>query len=171
MIVRFTKGDGKPDTLTCIRDDGSRTWSPVGAGVGVEHDLTHYAVETTLGFREAFLGMLEAGRDIADFGTKDGRKDTYPREALVAECLVGLVQISISKTNPLTVAEIQEQLTAVCANSALGAPGIADFDIDRVRETLLGLITRWHSLPPGSSMELPFPSSEDAADLRLSIIG
>jgi len=158
MIVRFTKGDGKPDTLTCIRDDGSRTWSPVGAGVGVIHDLTHYAVETTLGYREAFLGMLEAGRDIEDFGTKDGRKDIYPREALVAESLVGLVQISVTDANPLTTAEIQEQLTAVCANAGLDAPGIADLDIDRARETLLALIARWRELPRGASMDLPFPA-------------
>jgi len=159
MIVRFTKGDGKPDTLTCIRDDGSRTWSPVGAGVGVEHDLAHYAVETTLGFREAFLGMLEAGRDIDDFGTRDGRKDTYPHEALLAESLVSLVQISVSQTTPLTVAGIQEQLTAVCANSGLGEPDIADGDIDRARVTLLGLMARFRELSPGTSMDLPFPAN------------
>jgi len=159
MIVRFTKGDRKPDMLTCIRDDGTRTWSPVGAGVGVVHDLTHYAVETTLGFRQAFLGMLEAGRDIEDFGTKEGRKDTYPREALIAESLVGLVQISVTESNPLTIAEIQEQLTAVCTNAGLDAPDIAGVDIERARQTLLDLLVRWRDLPPGASMDLPFPAN------------
>jgi len=32
MILRFTKGDGKPDTLTCVRDDGSVTFASSSVG-------------------------------------------------------------------------------------------------------------------------------------------
>ena len=156
MTVRFTKGDGKPDSLTCIRDDGTRTWSPVGATVGPEHDLAHYAVETTLAYRDAFLGMLAAGRDIADFGTKNGIKDVYPTEAIVAEHLVGLIQLSLRQ--PLTTVDIIDQFAASLNNAGITAPDIEAMDIDRARENYLALIDRWRSLLPGESMDLPFPT-------------
>ena len=41
--------------------------------MGVLHDLIHYVVETTLGYREAFFGLLAAGWDIQDFGAIDRR--------------------------------------------------------------------------------------------------
>jgi hypothetical protein len=91
MIIRCTKGkQNKPDTLTCVRDDGSITWEH--SAVGIPHDLLHFAVETTLGYRSAFYGLVAAGCDIGAFGTKEGEKDTYPTEALWAKTLVGLLQ-------------------------------------------------------------------------------
>ena len=102
MIIRFTKGDGKPDVMTCVRDDGSVTWSPVGASVGAHHDLRHYAVETTLGYTQAFFGLLASGRDIQSFGTKDGVKDHYPEEAMWAEWIVGVLQFPAVSGHPLT---------------------------------------------------------------------
>jgi hypothetical protein len=50
--------------------------------------MLHYVVETTLGFREAFFGLIAQGRDIASFGTRDGKKDTYTQEEGDAELLV-----------------------------------------------------------------------------------
>lgn len=51
MRVHIKKGrDGRP-TLTCIRADGSRTWSRVHPFFPL-HDLTHYAVESVLGLNQ-----------------------------------------------------------------------------------------------------------------------
>ena len=51
MVIRFKKGKNrpkhKPDTLTCIRDDGSVTWTHLHRGF-VQHDFAHYVVERTL---------------------------------------------------------------------------------------------------------------------------
>ncbi len=59
VLIRFKKGKNqhkhKPDTLTCIRDDGSVTWTHIQRGF-VQHDFAHYVVETTFGFQNAFFG-------------------------------------------------------------------------------------------------------------------
>jgi hypothetical protein len=158
MIVRFTKGGNKPDALTCIRDDGSQTWSPVGAGVGVVHDFTHYAVETTLGCTEAFYAMVAAGRDIESFGTKNGRKDVYPVEAIQVEHLVGLLQLSFVSGNPFTTPEILDLLAAESANSGIPMSDLTDSQIDAAREKFQTLFARWSALAPGESIDLPFPA-------------
>jgi hypothetical protein len=53
-------------SLTAVRPNGSRTWSRLHPFFPA-HDLLHYAVETTLGFHEAFFGLLAAGWAIDDF--------------------------------------------------------------------------------------------------------
>ena len=70
MVIRFKKGKNrskhKPDTLTCIRDDGSVTWTYLHHEFALQ-DLAHYVVETTLGLENAFLGLIAKGYDIPDF--------------------------------------------------------------------------------------------------------
>lgn len=104
MVVQFTKHADKPPTLTCIRDDGSVTWFSAGHNgeFFVAHDLLHYAVETTLGYSSAFYGMVAAGRDLNNFGTKGGQSDSrpYSEEALRAEQLVGLIQVLFPTEEP-----------------------------------------------------------------------
>jgi len=139
----------------------NRNYDLVGTdAVGVLHDLTHYAVETTLGLREAFFGMLSSGRDIDSFGTKDGRKDFYPYEALLAEGLVGLVQVAFVGGDAMTSAEIMQQWTLSRANAGLDAPAVTVNQVDAVRSALRALVERWDAVEAGQSMELAFPSRD-----------
>jgi len=72
MIIRLSKGkNDKSGTLTCLRDDGSSTWQK-SSDYFAYHDLIHYAVETTLGFRDAFLGLVAKGKGLDEFGTRNG---------------------------------------------------------------------------------------------------
>ncbi len=67
--------------LQCERDDGSATWQRQQgrhARFFPLHDLTHYAVETRLGFRQGFFGLIAAGWDIEDT-TGKGRRGPLPR--------------------------------------------------------------------------------------------
>ena len=61
MVIYFKKGKHrwkrKPHTLTCVRDDGSVTWTHLPRGI-VQHDFAHYVIETTLGLKNAFLGLV-----------------------------------------------------------------------------------------------------------------
>ena len=151
MIVRFTKGQDRPDTLTCVRDDGSSTWEP--SKVGVRHDLIHYAVETTLGYRDAFFGMVAGGRDIADFGTKNGRKDVYTPEEGWAEHLVGLLQWpAVGGGTGLD----DEALNAF--QTQYGAPPVPAEQLARIRAEIGALSARWAAIPPGGTLELVFPA-------------
>jgi hypothetical protein len=72
MIIRFTKAknEDRPSTITCFRDDGTTTGMP-STPFFVRHDLTHYAVETVLGLRTAFFGLLAQGWEISSFEERE----------------------------------------------------------------------------------------------------
>src|SRR5688572_21044751 len=84
--------DGRA-VLRVVRADGSSTWQvhdgPQAAFFPF-HDLTHLAVETVLGTRDGFYGLLADGWDIADTGGR-GARGPLPPEALLVEHLVGLL--------------------------------------------------------------------------------
>src|SRR3954452_16748139 len=90
MIIEFTKRKDGNTVLRCVRDDGSATWQrnenqhalffPV-------HDLTHYAVETELGFQRGFYGLIAEGWEIAETTGKTPR-GALPNETLEVEYLV-----------------------------------------------------------------------------------
>jgi len=68
LRVRFSKRSDGVVTLQCVRKDGSVTWQRHDKhGVFFSfHDLSHFAVETVLGFRQGFYGLLADGWDITD---------------------------------------------------------------------------------------------------------
>ncbi|MBA3657043.1 MAG: hypothetical protein H0W69_06810 [Gemmatimonadaceae bacterium] len=77
------------DVLTCIREDGTRTWSKLHAAFPI-HDITHFAVESELRAANGFFGLLAQGWDITDFGLPDKRA-LMPLEALWVEHVVGVI--------------------------------------------------------------------------------
>jgi hypothetical protein len=54
------------------------------------HDLTHYAVETALGYRRGFFGLIAEGWDIEET-TGETPRGSLPPEALEVERIVGLL--------------------------------------------------------------------------------
>jgi hypothetical protein len=165
MIIRFTKGKkGKPDTLACVREDGSSTWEP--SQVGIRHDLIHYAVETVLGYKDAFFGLVAGGRDISDFGTKNGKKDTYTAQEAWAEHIVGLLQWpSVAGGPALSPAEFLDMLTATQAASGTPVPTITTEQLVQIRSLVDSLHARWAALPPGNTLEVEFTPNEDTPRL------
>jgi hypothetical protein len=152
VVIRFTKGKDKQDTLSCLRDDGSTTWERARAGV--LHDLIHYVVETTLGYREAFYGLLAAGWDIQEFGEIDprtGRKPAIPVEAGRTEGIVGLLQMDV-----LGVARFEE---GVASLAEWNLPHLAPEILDRMRQDIHALHQQWEQVPPGGHIELLFETS------------
>ncbi|HEY5060709.1 MAG TPA: hypothetical protein VII52_04185, partial [Gemmatimonadaceae bacterium] len=70
LIIRIKKKSDGSAALSCIRADGTTTWQQQNGKLGrffPLHDLTHYAVESVLGFRNAFYGLVASGWDLADF--------------------------------------------------------------------------------------------------------
>src|SRR5215212_3397120 len=150
MIIRLAKGkNGKPPTLTCVRDDGSSTWQR-STDYFAHHDLIHYAVETTLGYREAFLGLVAAGKDLDAFGTRNGVKDVYTLQEGWAEALVGLLQLPPGAGGPLmSDQELLDQLVPVCTEGGVSAPPIVAGQLGRIRTQFHALHEVWDQLPEG----------------------
>jgi hypothetical protein len=77
--------------LRCVRADGSATWQKQGtrhAAFFALHDLTHVAVESTLGFRNGFFGLVAQGWEIDDT-TGKGARGPLPSGAAEVEYIVG----------------------------------------------------------------------------------
>ncbi len=95
IVIRIKKGTDGRTALSCTRPDGTTTWQRQHGGQAAffpKHDLTHYAVETTLGLRQGFYGLVSAGWDFSDFGSPWPR-GKLPPEASVSEATVGFFDL------------------------------------------------------------------------------
>ena len=149
MVIHFKKGKHqwkhKPDTLTCVRDDGSTTWTHLHRGF-VQHDFAHYVIEVTLGLKNAFFGLVAKGCDIPDFNApKSTRPFEIPKEAVDLEPVVALLQADLSDSNNLFE----------CHSASLPV-NITDKQLEVMRLRLGKLLQQWQDLQPGQSMTLQF---------------
>src|SRR5436309_5544060 len=112
LRIRFTKRTDGAVVLQCVRRDGSATWErhDKQAVFFSFHDLDHFAVETTLGFRQGFYGLIAEGWDIADT-TGKGTRGKLPPEAILVEHVVGLFEREkVGRSEPLSAAEFNAQI-------------------------------------------------------------
>lgn len=157
MVIQLKKGRDGPSTLACVRADGSRTWGKEHPFFPL-HDLTHCAVESVLGFNEAFFGLIAAGWNIDDFA-KPGASAKLPLQALLAEHLVGVFDRERALAQPLTAAEVNEAVVASLApaDRARFRP-LTEAQLASVRALRHTLESRWWDLAPGTTLEVAFPS-------------
>ena len=155
----MTKRPDGGSVLSCTRADGTVTWQRHQGRQGhffPLHDLTHYAVETTLGFRRGFFGLIAGGWDIEDTGGKGGR-GPLPEEALLVEQLVGLISLGRGSDGPWTADELDEQLRRVTPDSALVAVArLSEERLGQVLASLTELVASWALVEPGGTMTLSF---------------
>ena len=154
MLIRFKKGKHqskhKPDTLTCIRDDGSVTWTQIHRGFA-QHDFAHYVVETTLGFQNAFFGLVSKGYDIPDFSLPTAKRPfKIPEEAIAVEPIVALLQAELS------IEGVCNSDTLLHSDSTVLPVGVTTEQIETMRRQLRKLLQRWDSLLPGECIALKF---------------
>lgn len=158
-VLKFSKTrDGSP-VLSITRRDGSVAWQKQHAFFPV-HDLTHYAIETTLGLRQAFWGMMADGWEFSDFGTP------WPRgpmpnldQALLAEVSAGWFDrfAHLLEADGLGAADLNTHVAEYCAQHGLSPPRVITADeFARICAVRGDLAARWHALGPREAMELEF---------------
>lgn len=155
LTIRLKKKADGTAALSCIRADGTTTWQRQQGAAGrffPLHDLTHYAVETVLGHRRGFFGLVAGGWDFEDFGTPWPR-GPIPPDADPSEAIVGLLDMERA-TGILVRAD------ELASNPGLfAALRLTDADLAEVRRRCAELHTLWQALPPGEVLELPFPAT------------
>jgi len=156
MRIHLKKGRDGPASLTCIRRDGTRTWARERDFFPL-HDVTHYAVESVLGFDEAFLGLIAAGWYLEHLA-RPGAAARLPFQARVTEQMVGLLDRERSTPERWTVAGLNEVLQTVLApaDRTRLAP-LTEAQLHAIRELRSRLESRWHALAQGESLDLGFP--------------
>jgi hypothetical protein len=140
------QGDGAA-VLRCTREDGSVTWQKQAkhAAHFALHDLTHYAVETALGCRRGFFGLIAAGWDMEDT-TGKGSRGAIPAEAIEVERIVGLFDSERASGALWTPAEFGE----------FGPRALTGAEIQSIRKLRGELFEQWRAVPSGGVLELAF---------------
>jgi hypothetical protein len=158
LRIRFTKRTDGAVVLQCVRRDGSATWErhDKQAVFFSFHDLSHFAVETVLGFRRGFYGLIAEGWDIADT-TGKGKRGKVPSEGILVEHVVGLLDRERVGGAPLSAADFNAQMAQFVANNGLDARrSFTEIELAAVRQRIETLRRQWAVVSPGSSFELTF---------------
>lgn len=162
MVIKFAKHANRPPTLNCIRDDGTATWFTASAANGdhfVAHDLLHYAVEGVLGYTTAFYGLVAEGRDLHDFGSREGVPDSrpYSREAIDAERLVGLIQTMSTAGRPPSYDTLLEAWANTDAPQSSRELPLTEAQLKEICTAWGRMMERWRSMAVNDSLELMYP--------------
>ena len=159
ITIRIKKNPDGRTSLSCTRADGTTTWQRQEGGQArffPRHDLTHYAVETVLGHRQGFYGLVAAGWDLSDFGSPWPR-GKIPADANLSEVIVGFFDLE-RRTGEIGLAQdLNETIARFCSEHSLPTPPpLSDEDLNRVRQKRGELFARWEAVKPGDALELPF---------------
>lgn len=160
LTIRIKKNADGSAALTCLRADGSVTWQRQQGRQGLffpRHDLTHFAVETELGFRRGFYGLVAEGWDISDFGAPWPR-GRIPADAEPAELIVGFFDMERAAGTTWRADDFNDKAAAYFRDHRITGtpPSLTDDQIDRVRARMRSLFARWDAIAPGGSLELLF---------------
>jgi len=165
MVIRIKKGADGRTSLSCTRADGTSTWQRqegAQASFFPRHDLTHYAVETVLGQRRGFYGLVAGGWDLSDFGTPWPR-GKLPKDANLSEIIVGFFDRERASGEIGTAEELNAELAAYCGENDLPAPdAFTEEHLWLVRQKRGDLFTRWEAVELGGALELSFDPAAPA---------
>src|SRR5207253_10658122 len=111
IVIRIKKDKDGRTSLSCTRADGTTTWQRQEGGHArffPRHDLTHYAVESVLGHRRGFYGLVAEGWDFTDFGAPWPR-GPIPADADPSEMIVGFLDAGRLGGGQWTAATMSEE--------------------------------------------------------------
>ena len=154
LRIQITKRADGVGVLRCVRADGSVTWQRQDrhAAHFALHDMTHFAVESTLGARRAFFGLIAEGWEIEDT-TGKGARGPLPAEALEVERIVGLLDAERA-SGAVTSAEDFNNFRATEGGST--PRRLTEAELEAIRARRAELFSQWSALPAGGTLELAF---------------
>lgn len=147
MRIEIVKRPDGAGVLRCTREDGSVTWQKQRrhAAHFALHDLTHYAVEKTLGFTQGFFGLVCSGWDM-DETTGKGARGPLPPQALEVEQIVGALDAERGVGVLWTLDEFREYSKS----------SLTPEQLESVRKLRAELFMQWRAVTPGDKLELTF---------------
>ncbi len=167
MKIKFTKAlENQHDSLAVIRQDGSISEVSLESG-HIQHDLMHYAVETSLQIRGGFLDLVMGGRAISDFDAPESEWDfVLPNETAHVEIYVGLLQLEL--WNNQHHEDFSIAIQTLCHEQGLDMPrpiGVAK--LQEIRERYTEINGAFENLAPGESLELDFELGEKPCNMSM----
>lgn len=161
MIVQFTKKTKSPSTLHCIRKNGTTTWTKLRSGME-SHDLAHYVIEKSLGYTDAFFGLVNTGATIEDFELPRDQRPVHlipknlPMHALLAEHMVNLFCIAHKEAIPNE--EVIPMLKDILeAHSIVFPTELTPEKVTEIQLKLKAIFEAWEVLKENEMLKLKFP--------------
>lgn len=148
LLIQITKRKDGSAALRCVRPDGSVTWQKQDSrhsAFFVLHDLTHFAVESTLGFRRGFFGLIAEGWDIEETTGKTPR-GLLPDEAKQVERIVGALDAERASGSLWPAEDFNRYLDP--------SRKLTDEELARIRARWAELFAAWRAVKPGEMLEL-----------------
>lgn len=158
MRVEFWKPSVGDEPKMVLRRDGMEPKVQATTPFFVRHDLTHYAVETVLGFRRAFWGLIADGWEVESFEARrpGSRKAVeLPLEAILAERIVSLFDLEFGGWPEFDA----ESAAAHFLDSGWGSLDVSSEQLVEIRGLSRQLHSKWGALRPGESLVLDFPAA------------
>jgi hypothetical protein len=159
LTIRIKKNRDGTAALSCTRADGSVTWQKQNgqqARFFPLHDLTHYAVESVLGHRNGFYGMVADGWDLSDFGAPWPR-GPLPVDIDPSELIVGFLDMERATGIILPAADLEEKARQYFEMHHIDRQfAITDKELGLIRQRRGELFAMWNAVAPGEALELPF---------------
>lgn len=158
LELEFCKRTDGSVTFRLVRADGSATWQrhqgPTAQFFPL-HDLTHFAVETTLRHARGFYGLVAEGWEISDFGSPWPR-GRLPDDLDPSEDIVGFLDLERASGHQQSAAEYNAQLERQLAGRRTSFAPLTEAQLTAIRERVRELHERWLALAPGDTMRLAF---------------
>jgi hypothetical protein len=147
LSIEILKQPDGTGMLRCTRTDGSITWQKQAkhAAHFALHDMTHYAVESALGYRRGFFGLIAEGWEVEDTQGK-GTRGALPAEAIEVEKIVGLFDAERASGTLWTAEEFSQFAPRL----------LTEEEIQKVRALRSRLFRQWSEIAPGQKLELTF---------------
>ena len=152
--TKSAKSD-KLDQLRCERSDGTHTAVAMPRQGILPHDLIHFVVESTLGYRHGFLGEVANGADIA-FAMQMSHDLAHaaPSPQLThAEAIVESVQAQLW-SGAFDQAMFDEGIAGACAVRDCAPPSLHEGAGQQLYDAVLALGKRWQAVPFHASLTL-----------------
>jgi hypothetical protein len=157
IATRLGRND-KLDQLRCVRLDGSATTTSMPRQGILPHDLVHYVVESVLGWRHGFLGIVAAGADIGwtMAQTHDPASPMLSDQALQAEAVVESIQAQLWSA-AFDQALFLDGVRGACEARGRAVPVLPAGAGQAMFEQAQALGARWQLVPPHGTLELDMP--------------
>ena len=164
MRITITKGE-REDLIDTARADGSAVHTSFPHKGPIPHDAVHFYVESALGLRDAFWGMVAAGRhpeEIAGIakaaGHASAKRAVVPDDAVVrlvqAERAVECFEADLWSGQDGSPEIIRDAIAAGCAQSCVPPPAVSEEAIADIRAKLEDLRRRWSATAAGQALVL-----------------
>src|SRR4051812_48917305 len=124
LVIRIKKNRDGTVAFTLTRADGTTTWQKQTGLQGAffpRHDLTHYAVETVLGHRRGFYGLVAEGWNLTDFGHPWPR-GRMPADTDPSELIVGMLDLERGTRHPFAAADLIDKITTLRLDAGVTTP-------------------------------------------------